>query len=399
MRAALAVFAMCALPRLCATAFWPAETESLYYQLAGEWLATGRQALGGEIGVRIEPVYAAVLAVSRAVSGDRVFAVQAIQILVASAAGVVFFALARQLSGSRRTAWVAAALYAGSPYLVRQSAAFMEITWAVAILIVAVWLVTAGGGPARSAAAGAVLAAIVLTRWSFAPIAIGMLAILMRRPRAGAVAAAVCAACLAAWVAIARGSGGAVVPHRIGENLFVSTSAWAGPVIPRVNVDVLLPPAEALVTSELGRPATPIERDRILLRHALDFVRRHPLQAVTLKLENLVWVLQPRLLPFTERSGSADVVDGELRIPPQTPRPLFFELIGGGFQALLLAGGAAGMWKRRRRLLAEDAPLIVVVLSVIALNVLFFPTSRLLAPMTFVLMFYTAVAVDPRQRP
>jgi len=31
---------------------------------------------------------------------------------------------------------------------------------------------------------------------------------------------------------------------------------------------------------------------------------------------------------------------------------------------------------------------------VIGVNAIFFPTSRLLAPMTFVLIFYTAVALD-----
>src|SRR5262245_8803835 len=393
-RTLLWVFAACLVPRLCAIAVWPPATDSLYFQLAGEMLADGRHALAGEIGVRIEPVYAAVLAVSRAASGERVAAVQIIQILIASAAGAVFFALALRLSGSRRTAWIAAALYACSPYLVRQSVSFVEITWAVAILIVAAWLVTGDAGIGRSAAIGAALAAIVLTRWSFAPIAVGTLVVLARRPRSAAVAAAAFAAGLAAWVALARSSGGVAVPVRIGENLFVSTSAWAGPVIPRVNVDVLLPPAEALVTSELGRAATPVERDRILLRHATEFVKARPWETVRLKLENLVWTLQPRLLPFTERSGSAEVIHGELHIPPQTPRPLLFELAAGGFQMLLLAGGAAGMWKRRHQLLGADAALVVVAVSVVALNVLFFPTSRLLAPMTFVLMFYAAAAAD-----
>ena len=82
-----------------------------------------------------------------------------------------------------------------------------------------------------------------------------------------------------------------------------------------------------------------------------------------------------------------------MRVPPQEARPLPFELLAGGFQLLLLAGGGAGVWKRRYHLASADGSLLLVAVSVAAVNVVFFPTSRLLAPMTFVPMFYTAVAL------
>jgi hypothetical protein len=45
----------------------------------------------------------------------------------------------------------------------------------------------------------------------------------------------------------------------------------------------------------------------------------------------------------------------------------------------------------RRRRLHDDAFLLTVAGSVIAVNAIFFPTSRLLAPMTFVWMFYAGI--------
>jgi hypothetical protein len=137
---------------------------------------------------------------------------------------------------------------------------------------------------------------------------------------------------------------------------------------------------------------TRVELDGVMGGWAWDFVRAHPVRVLRMKLANVAYALQPRLLPFSHRSGQATVVGGRLEAPPQTPRPWPFEAAAAAFQSVLVAGGAAGLWLRRAHLLRDDAFLMVVALSVLAVNVAFFPTSRLLAPMTFVLMFYTAVA-------
>jgi hypothetical protein len=136
-----------------------------------------------------------------------------------------------------------------------------------------------------------------------------------------------------------------------------------------------------------------------MLEDALAFARSHPVDALVLKLRNAGHAVLPRLLPHTERRGSAEIVDGLLVVPPQASRPLAFELAAGGFQAVLLAGAAAGLWKRRYHLAGTDAVLLLVAGSVLAVNIAFFPTSRLLAPMTFVLMFYTAEAWPARREP
>ena len=136
-----------------------------------------------------------------------------------------------------------------------------------------------------------------------------------------------------------------------------------------------------------------VDGDRLLLELAADYVRANPLRALRLKLRNLVYIFQPRLLPFYERRGMVTLVDGRVQIPEQARRPVLFEAAVAFYQTILIAGAVAGLAIRRRRL-RHDAFLLIVAGSVIAVNTIFFPTSRLLAPMTFVWMFYAGVAVS-----
>jgi hypothetical protein len=388
------VILTCAAPRLLALLVFRDRPVTLYLTLAENLTDRHSYSLDAGTTSLIEPFYPLVLAAARAVSGGMQWPMLVLQVAVASLAGLALFALARGRSGSDRVAWIATLLYACSPYLVRQAASFMEVTIGTALAIFTVWAVDRTRGPREAALAGLVLAALVLTRFSFLPIAAGAIALVaMRRVASGAVTALATVTALAPWLVFSHATSGTLLPPRIGENLFVSTSEWAESIVPRVNVDVLLPLTEALVEQELGPSYAIADRDELLLHRSLAYVRAHPRRAVALKLKNLACVLQPRLLPFTERRGSAELVGGALVIPPQAARPLPFELAAGGFQALLLAGAAAGLWKRRYHLPAEDAPLLLVACSVVAVNVIFFPTSRLLAPMTFVPMFYTAVLV------
>jgi len=385
--------AVCAVPRLAALFVHP-PSPTQYSALAISLADTHRYVLDGAATARLEPLHPALLAMGRL--AFRSFGVDAersmlvLPIVLASAAGAGLFALTREKANSERAAWIATLLYACSPYLVRQSASSMEITTATALLILAAWRMQDVSKSSRAAAAGLLLGAIVLTRFSFLPIAGGGLLLVWRREGAGrfAAAAAMTALCVLPWAAYSRSVDGSLWPSRVGENLFVSTNEWTAEVIPQTNVDVLVPIATDLVR---GEP----DPDRALLRRATDYVEEHPFEAAWLKLRNLAFTLQPRLLPFTERAGEATIVDGRLVIPEQRRRSIADRWIAGVFQAILLAGGAAGIW-RRRAVIGADGFLLVVLASVIAVNSIFFPTSRLLAPMTFVLMFYTAAALAER---
>ena len=397
-RTVLLLVLACAAPRLAALMVWPVDTGTLYYALATSLSQEHRFAIDGEATTHIEPLYPALLAALQLVFGDSPHLLLVVQIAIACAAGVFLFAFTRDHTGDERAAWVAALLYAASPYLIRQSVSFMEVTPVVALLIAATWRMRLVATASHAASVGILFAAIVLTRASLAPIVVCGLILVARRTGGSRalVSAGVCAACVVPWMVFSRETQGSALPARIGDNLYVSTSALAEPIVPRYNVDLLMPLVDDIVRDEMARRGVTTYRradgDRLLLGLAADYVRAHPLRALRLKLRNLGYIFQPRLLPFYERRGMATLVDGRVQIPEQARRPLAFEAAAALYQTVLIAAGLAGIAMRRRRL-RDDAFLLIVAASVIAVNAIFFPTSRLLAPMTFVWMFYASVPI------
>jgi hypothetical protein len=425
-RSLLLVFLACALPRVAALAVWPVDPDTLYYALSTGLVRDHLLAIDGGITTRIEPFYPLALAIGRLFTGDHPEALLVLQILAASAAGVLLFVFTRAQTGDMRAAWIAALLYALSPYLIRQSVAFMEVTAAIVLLIATArvlqrfffrlkaedtegteatpaparwlprspWLPPLGG----SLLIGLLLGAIVLTRFSFAPIALGVVVLIVQRGGAGRALGVTAGAAIliVPWLLFNRAVSGAALPPRIGENLFVSTSEYAKPIVPRLNVDLLLPLTDELVRAEMTRRGMRdydlAQQDRLLLEWSLDFARSHPLETIAMKAKNLGYVFQPRLLPFYEMNGQASLVEGRLQLPAQGRRPVLFEIVATAFQALLLAGAVTGFVTRRDQW-RDDAFLLLVAATVVGVQTVFFPTSRLLAPMSFVLIFYTAVAL------
>jgi hypothetical protein len=275
----------------------------------------------------------------------------------------------------------------------------MEVTLAAAVLIIAAWRIGDVRTGGHAAVAGLLLGAAILTRFSFLPLALGGLWVIHRRagPNRSGVAAALAIACVAPWLVYSYAAAGAALPARIGENLFVSTNQWATALVPRVNVDVLVSIADKVAHDRLARAGIAeygtAERDRALLDETRDYVRAHPIQTMTLKIRNLAYAFQPRILPFTERRGDASIVDGRLVVPEQRRRPLAYDVAAAVFQGVLLVGAACGLAKRRRHF-EQDAFLLIVFGSIVAVSVVFYPTSRLLAPASFVLMFFTAACLD-----
>jgi len=420
-RSLLTVFVACALPRLLALAIWPPDPDTLYYALSTGLVRDHLLAIDGGVTARIEPFYPLALAAGRLFTGDHPDALIVLQILGASAGGVVLFLFTRGQAGRVRAAWIAALLYAFAPYLIRQAVAFMEVTIATVLLIAAAYSIqqlifrlkaeATQAGVRQPAEAGrraiawlpplggSLLGAIVLTRFSFAPIAIGAVLVMLWRGGAWRALAATAAAAIliVPWLLFNSATAGTLVPPRIGENFFVSTSEFARPIVPTRNVDLLLPLTDELVRDEMIRRGHAdydlTAQDRLLCEWAIAFVRRHPAEAIAMKAKNLAYIFQPRLLPFYEMSGRATLVDGRLEIPDQPRRPWIFEVVSAAFQALLLVGGVVGLAARRARW-RDDAFLILVAATIVGVQTVFFPTSRLLAPMTFVLIFYTAVALD-----
>ena len=183
---------------------------------------------------------------------------------------------------------------------------------------------------------------------------------------------------------------GSPLPTRTGENLFVSTSPYAVGIVPRYDVDLLIPFATRRL--EAAMPGAPEARnegaaDRLLLREAFAFVRSHPGQAALLKLQNAVWIFAPVIVPRNAKSQTthAELVNGRVELTGLAWRPISWELAHAVFRAVMLIAAIMGFRYRRG---LDDHWLLAVLAAEFAVYTVFFPTTRLLAPFSAVLMVY-----------
>lgn len=128
-----------------------------------------------------------------------------------------------------------------------------------------------------------------------------------------------------------------------------------------------------------------------------------PGRVLWLKTRNALHLLNPLLLPRDGKGPAAfAVMEGTtVRIVNAARRPWIEDASHAVAQAGLLLFAAIGI--ARRRLPAADAPLLIMLAAQAAVCVVFFPTTRLMAPVMFVVMFYAAAgltgssAAAPRQ--
>lgn len=406
-RSLLYVFLLCLAPRLLALLWFPAPERTHYWGLASGLLLDHAFRVDGVSTTYIEPLYPVFLAAARFVTGERLALVLILQAAVAALGGVLLYRLSLDLTGRQSVGWIAAVLYACNPYLVRQSVSLMEISLATTLLIAASWAFNRSlhrhHERTAAAAAGVLLGLAVLTRFSFVPIVGAACVMLLWRRRVPQAAALACAAglCVGPWLLRSYAVDGSLAPTRIGENLFVSTCEYADQVVPHINVDVLSPRAYAAASRELeplGLGPVDLQRaaDAWLLRRALDCVFDNPRRAARMKLANALHTLSPRLLPYEHKPDGAMAFfeAGQLRVRGLVPRPRATTAVHIVVQALLLVCACAGLAVRRVAT-PGDSFLLCVAGAIIAVNTIFFPTTRLLAPMWFVLMFYAACALAP----
>ena len=145
--------------------------------------------------------------------------------------------------------------------------------------------------------------------------------------------------------------------------------------------------------------ATELALDSTFLSLAIFRMLEDPWQVAKLKARNLVYVFVPRLLPVHMKDPRtyAAVRDGAVVIENVVRRPLLWEWLHAIAATLVMVSAAAGLFMRRRRL-RHEAFLVCVALSVILVQTVFYPTTRLLAPLLFVHMFYAGCALDAALR-
>ena len=392
------VFAMCALPRAAAVFLWPAQ--STYYWELADSLARGHGfVLDGEPVTFIEPLYPAFLAVLKWLTADSPVAIGLLQAAIGAVGGVLLWRCTERLAGAR-AAFAAALLYACYPYYVRQSGAWIEVCLATTLAIGAAWQYVRIENIKGAAFCGLWLGLLILTRATFLVTLMAFITCLVLArhfDRALALLLVALGICLP-WTLRNHAIDRSTLPPRVGENLFVSTGEFSRAAGPRYDVDLLVEHSYDLVADEVAGRANedPSPRrlaDRVLLEHALAYAAAHPVETAWLKARNFLYLFDPRLLPAYEKSSftRAVVTGSAVRFEGLVKRPWLDEAAHTAVQSLLLVCGGAGVWLRRRRL-RDDQALLAVAGSVALVCTIFFPTTRLVAPAMFVLMFYAGVA-------
>jgi 4-amino-4-deoxy-L-arabinose transferase-like glycosyltransferase len=398
-RRAAFVFGICAAPRLLALAMFTPGVSTYYDELATGLLTTGTFGFNGVPSTYIEPLYPAFLAAARTITGNSLPLVLALQIAIASIGGVLLYRLGSRLAGPS-IGLCAGVLYALYPYLVRQSVARLEITLCTTLAIAATLSLTRTADARGAIASGAWLGLLMLTRTSFVVAAMAAAFWLAWRGRGRLAAAMLLTALLveAPWLVRNARVDGSPLPSRIGENLYLSTSTYAA-VVPAHDIDLLVPLALADVREEVERlhlPPSAEERamDDAMLTRAAGFIRERPGRVLWLKARNVLYLLSPQLLPRDAKSPAAfATVDGDtVRIVNAARRPWIEDAAHAVAQGLLLLLAAIGI--ARRGVEGTDAPLIIMLAAQAAVCTVFFPTTRLMAPVMFVVMFYAAVGLE-----
>lgn len=391
-RAALIVFA-CAAPRVALLIASPSPGFDVHYwMLSGALLESGTLAFGGEAtGVR-EPLYPAFLAAARWVTGDRVAAILILQTGVACIGAIFLDRLTTRMSGSARAGLVAALCYAFYPYLVRQSIAFSEITlWST--LLLGGWLAFARGAYALSAAC---LALATLTMAMVLPILICALAFAAARaPRRATVAAAVAVAVLLPWGVRNYRVAGTPLPSRHGEQLYAGNNPYAIALVPDHNMDLFL---NAIHDQLAADPRTPPGADRPGFNEAVAYIRAHPWRTMVAKARNVLYFFHPRLVPFKPAGADSTTVllpGWQVETTNPRVRARGAEIVHAVAYTLVVAAALVG-WYRRRAAWRADILLLASVGVFVATAAVYFPTTRLRAPLDTILMAYAGCAAARR---
>ena len=388
--ALVAVFAVALAFRLGALWFFAPPEPNYNYRLARSILTAHAFAFGPEPTSYIEPLYPAFLASAMFLFGsDRL--VLLVQAIVSASGAPALLLIGWRLTGMRSAGAWAAMLYAADPYFVRQAHSYIEVPFAVPLLLWTLERLAATRRTGQAVAAGVLSGLVLLTRAALLPALVGMLIVLyLRRGRVALVVTAIAALLVFPWAWRSLVYNDSPLPTRTGENLFVSTSPYAVGVVPRYDADLLIQFAtqrvEARMPATSGRQKEGIA-DRLLMRETLEFVLTHPGQTALLKLQNAAWIFAPVVLPRNAKSPGthADVVNGRVELTGLVWRPLGWELTHATFRALVFVAAVLGFRNRRG---IDDRWLLAVLGAEFVVYTVFFPTTRLLSSFSAVLMVY-----------
>jgi hypothetical protein len=403
-RSCLLLWGFAAMVRLLYIAMARPEFAIYYWDASTSLLDDGSLSSGGVRTAFLEPLYPLFLGAMRWLFGDRPLLVQSAQALIAAAGAVWLYLLTLALTGKNRPALASAALFAVYPLLVRHAVDGTESALLTTLLIAFAYQFVTMRSNGGAAAAGAWLGLAILTRAIVLPLVVAApLVSAFRKGRTGRGLVVAVAALLVVAPAGFRNYtlNSTVLPSRSGVNLFQANCEYASSVVAEYGPDILLAYAESRLAEEglLDLPDTPESeqlQDAAYRRLALAEIRQHPGDTLRLKIRNLYDLFSPTLVPRRQSTEATTIVlleSGQAIVEHTLERPLLHRVAYSTSYSAVLVLATAGLFARRRGL-SDDAILWCILLTFVAVYVVFTPTTRYRAPVDFVLLFYAAIGLD-----
>ncbi len=412
-RRAAVLIILCVGARLIA--LWLLSEDGAHYHESYYWLLATRLLQGKGFGygpygqAAFEPLYPLTLVAARALFGNRPPMVLIPQLIISAIGCLYLYKLAWQLTRNSRVAWWSAVLYAFYPYLVRQSIMANEIPLLSTLLILSAYTYITATHPRRVITCGIMFGLTLLTRTVVAPAWLGALFTHGRRfgMRSALLLLVTITSVVSPMLIRNFRVAGVLIPTRSGINLFEGNCVYADTIIPRYSQDLLNQYAWQVLQQQKPATLPPGERgdDLFFTLKAWEFMREHPWRTLRLKLLNTIYLFHPRLMPFermTSRTRVTFLPDGTLKIEGSVPHPFWQDAIHTISYTTIAFLAIWGCILRRRQL-RDDAILGWIAFSFIVVHALYFPHTRLRAPMDFILMFYAACSIawllELQQRP
>lgn len=400
----LELFLLAAVPRVAYLFIARPPIESVYWALSESLRQHGSLVIDNVRVTGFEPLYPIFLCISRILARDHVLGVQLFQVAMASFGAVFMYRLGNALTSRQRLAAIGAMLYAVDPLLVRQAAGPSESALVTTLLVGFAYYAVTATTVARAAWSGVWLGLAVLTRAMTLPLVLLGPAVLLanRRPRLALAMTMTALVIMLPLPLRTHAVNDSWWPTRSGVNLFIGNSPHTAALLPDEDPDLLQAEAASLVARELPRLSdlTPDQaaraEDALLTRHALDYMAERPFRTVAQKALNVLYFFSPRLVPFRTATHGARLImgsEGEVIVEHSEARPLVEVIAHALFYSFVLVCTVVGLWLRGRAI-RHDAMLWCIVATFVAVYAFYFPATRYRAPMSFVMLFYAAVALD-----
>lgn len=407
------IFLVCVIPRLLYFFIFPLrEAASLdaYWYVADDFFRHGTLSLWGEKTTAIEPLYPLFLGLTRGLTGDNHFLIILIQIGISALGCLFLYKLSLLLSGDQRIAFLASLLYSFCPYLIAKTSAFWAVTLFTSLLIVSAYYYCKAVDLRNSFYCGVAFGLTLLTRAMVLPaFVLGLIVLMLRRRFLHAAIIFATAAILVSPYLVRNWQlDRSLLPTRNGWVLFQGNCEYSDQLIPKYSPTLLSTYGFELVRKERPELVDPqrgheqIEGrnsaafNTFYTKKALEFMKKNPWRTLKLKALNVLYLFHPRLVAFYPIGKVGDVkitAEGKIRVANFPSRSPLVEWIYTTYFSALLLAAPLGVYLRRKEL-HRDFIFFCIAFSFIVVYSLYWPATKYRAPMDFILMFYSAVALS-----